>query len=168
MHITFTTGISVEQDDCHVEHGYGWPFKRQQIDVYGTGTAKEFDSLITKLNDQERYAFQIKREPSGFGPSDHSTFYAAKIPVFHLFTDLHNDYHRLAMILTKSTTKAFAALVSSVPILHWRLIAPKNHRHLRKLVVVALVVVERNKVPDPILAAFLISAALPKATHFKP
>jgi hypothetical protein len=68
--------------------------KDNKLTVYGTGTAKEFDGLITKLNEQPQYAFQIKREPSGFGPSDHSTFYAAKIPVFHLFTDLHNDYHR--------------------------------------------------------------------------
>jgi C-terminal processing protease CtpA/Prc len=30
----------------------------------------------------------------GFGPSDHSAFYAKGIPVLHLFTDLHEDYHR--------------------------------------------------------------------------
>ena len=30
----------------------------------------------------------------GFGPSDHSSFYAKGIPVLHFFTDLHDDYHR--------------------------------------------------------------------------
>ena len=30
----------------------------------------------------------------GFGPSDHSSFYAKNLPVLHLFTDLHGDYHR--------------------------------------------------------------------------
>ena len=30
----------------------------------------------------------------GFGPSDHSSFYAKGIPVLHFFTDLHEDYHR--------------------------------------------------------------------------
>ena len=30
----------------------------------------------------------------GFGPSDHMPFYAAGVPVLHLFTGLHDDYHR--------------------------------------------------------------------------
>ena len=68
--------------------------KNDELTLYGTGTAKEFDALVTKLNDRDPFHFKIKREPGGFGPSDHSSFYAAKIPVFHFFTGLHNDYHR--------------------------------------------------------------------------
>jgi hypothetical protein len=68
--------------------------KNEELVVYGTGTAKEFDALVTKLNDREPFNFKIKREPGGLGPSDHQTFYLAKIPVFHFFTGLHNDYHR--------------------------------------------------------------------------
>jgi hypothetical protein len=68
--------------------------KNDDLVVYGTGTAKEFDALVTKLNDRDPFHFTIKREPGGFGPSDHASFYAAKIPVFHFFTGLHNDYHR--------------------------------------------------------------------------
>ena len=30
----------------------------------------------------------------GFGPSDHASFYAKKIPVLHFFTGMHADYHR--------------------------------------------------------------------------
>jgi S1-C subfamily serine protease len=30
----------------------------------------------------------------GFGPSDHSAFYAAGVPVLHFFTGAHSDYHR--------------------------------------------------------------------------
>ena len=30
----------------------------------------------------------------GFGPSDHSSFYARNLPVLQFFTDLHDDYHR--------------------------------------------------------------------------
>ena len=66
--------------------------KDEELVVYGTGTAKEFDGLIDKLN--ERHGFKIKREAGGFGPSDHSSFYARQIPVLHFFTGLHNDYHR--------------------------------------------------------------------------
>lgn len=68
--------------------------KNEELVVYGTGTAKEFDALVTKLNDRDPFHFKIKREPGGLGPSDHQTFYLAKIPVFHFFTGLHNDYHR--------------------------------------------------------------------------
>ena len=66
--------------------------KNDELVIYGTGTAKNFDRLIDELN--ERHGFTIKREPGGFGPSDHSSFYAQKIPVLHFFTGLHNDYHR--------------------------------------------------------------------------
>ena len=30
----------------------------------------------------------------GFGPSDHSPFYAAGVPVLHFFTGAHDDYHK--------------------------------------------------------------------------
>lgn len=60
--------------------------------VYGTGTAKEFDPLVDELG--KKYDFKITKQPGGFGPSDHSSFYAKKIPVLHLFTGTHSDYHR--------------------------------------------------------------------------
>jgi peptidase M28-like protein/PDZ domain-containing protein len=66
--------------------------KDNELIVYGTGTAKQFDGLIDELNKQ--HGFKIKRDPGGFGPSDHSSFYAQKIPVLHFFTGLHSDYHR--------------------------------------------------------------------------
>jgi Zn-dependent M28 family amino/carboxypeptidase len=63
-----------------------------KLQVFGTGTAKEFEPLVDKLGEQ--YGFQIAKHPGGFGPSDHSSFYAKKIPVLHLFTGTHSDYHR--------------------------------------------------------------------------
>ncbi len=60
--------------------------------VYGARSAKEFPALLDSLN---WYAgFDLKALGDGYGPSDHSSFYAAKTPVLHLFTDLHEDYHR--------------------------------------------------------------------------
>jgi hypothetical protein len=60
--------------------------------VYGARSAKEFPALLDSLN---WYAgFDLKAQGDGFGPSDHSSFYAAKKPVLHIFTDLHEDYHR--------------------------------------------------------------------------
>src|SRR5262249_7189601 len=37
---------------------------------------------------------KVAAQGDGFGPSDHSSFYAKNIPVLHFFTDLHDDYHR--------------------------------------------------------------------------
>ena len=34
------------------------------------------------------------RTTGGYGPSDHSPFYAAGLPVFFTFTGAHEDYHR--------------------------------------------------------------------------
>jgi hypothetical protein len=60
--------------------------------VYGARSAKEFPALLDSLN---WYAgFDLKAQGDGYGPSDHSSFYAAKRPVLHIFTDLHEDYHR--------------------------------------------------------------------------
>jgi hypothetical protein len=60
--------------------------------VYGVKTAKEFPGLLDSLN---WYAgLDLKPQGDGYGPSDQSSFYAAKRPVLHLFTDLHEDYHR--------------------------------------------------------------------------
>jgi hypothetical protein len=66
--------------------------KDDKLVVYGTGTAQNFDPLIEKLC--QEMGFKLSKQPEGFGPSDHSSFYARKIPVLHLFTGTHTDYHR--------------------------------------------------------------------------
>src|SRR5262249_60471143 len=59
--------------------------------VGGVGSAKEFGPLIDRLNGKHR--FELTRDPSGFGPSDHASFYAKKIPVLFFFTGFHEQYH---------------------------------------------------------------------------
>ncbi|HVX13991.1 MAG TPA: M20/M25/M40 family metallo-hydrolase [Pirellulales bacterium] len=60
--------------------------------IQGVDTATEFNPLIDEL--AERYGFKVTKQPGGFGPSDHSSFYPHKIPVMHFFTGTHGDYHR--------------------------------------------------------------------------
>ena len=60
--------------------------------VYGARTAKEFPALLDSLN--WHAGFNLKAQGDGYGPSDQSSFYAAGRPVLHIFTDLHDDYHR--------------------------------------------------------------------------
>jgi hypothetical protein len=38
--------------------------------------------------------FNLQLNQDGFGPSDHSSFYAKKIPVLFFFTGTHADYHK--------------------------------------------------------------------------
>ena len=66
--------------------------RNKRLIVYGTGTAKEFPALVDSLN--WHAGFDLKAQGDGYGPSDQSSFYAAGRTVLHIFTDLHEDYHR--------------------------------------------------------------------------
>jgi membrane-associated protease RseP (regulator of RpoE activity) len=63
-----------------------------KLTVFGTGTAPRWDEWIDREAAERN--LQITKKPEGLGPSDHSSFYAKKIPVLHFFTGTHNDYHR--------------------------------------------------------------------------
>lgn len=63
--------------------------------VYGTATATELPELLQTANTAAGDSrLKVTGIGDGFGPSDHSSFYAKDIPVLHFFTDLHDDYHR--------------------------------------------------------------------------
>ena len=66
--------------------------RNDKLIVYGVATARELPAILEGANRQPRLA--INGVGDGFGPSDHSSFYAKGIPVLHFFTDLHDDYHR--------------------------------------------------------------------------
>ena len=63
-----------------------------ELTVYGTGSADTFDSVIDRAN--AKHQFDLVKIPTGYGPSDHQSFYQAGVPVLFFFTGLHNDYHR--------------------------------------------------------------------------
>ena len=60
--------------------------------VTGTGTSDVWNPLLDNLNSSAK--FELTRKPEGVGPSDHQSFYLKNIPVLHLFTGLHDFYHR--------------------------------------------------------------------------
>jgi hypothetical protein len=67
--------------------------REDKVIVYGTGTASELPALLEAANAGPR-PLVIRPVPDGFGPSDHTSFYAKGMPVLHFFTDLHEDYHK--------------------------------------------------------------------------
>ena len=63
-----------------------------ELTVYGTGSGDTMDEILEKSN--SRHQFDLFKIPTGYGPSDHQSFYKASVPVLFFFTGLHNDYHR--------------------------------------------------------------------------
>lgn len=59
--------------------------------VGGVGTSPVFREILEKANHtQLALAFQ----PSGYGSSDHTSFYVKNVPVLFFFSGLHADYHK--------------------------------------------------------------------------
>ena len=64
--------------------------KDNALAVYGTGTSPMFKQVLKAHNNK----FKLIENESGVGPSDHTSFYLADIPVLHFFTGQHEDYHK--------------------------------------------------------------------------
>ena len=62
----------------------------KKIIIYGVGTAAEWVPIIDWIKSD----FSIKKDSSGIGPSDQTSFYLKDIPVLHFFTGQHSDYHK--------------------------------------------------------------------------
>lgn len=60
--------------------------------VYGTGTAEEWSELVQRHAAEA--GIDVAEQPEGYGPSDHTSFYAKDVPVLHFFTNTHVDYHK--------------------------------------------------------------------------
>jgi hypothetical protein len=58
--------------------------------VHGVGTSPVFKQVLFANKD----SLNIAEHDSGIGPSDHTSFYLADIPVLHFFTGQHSDYHK--------------------------------------------------------------------------
>lgn len=61
------------------------------LTVYGVGSAKEFADLIERVSEDRDY--EVKPVAGVMGASDHYGFYLNRIPVFHFFTGLTEEYH---------------------------------------------------------------------------
>jgi membrane-associated protease RseP (regulator of RpoE activity) len=98
--------------------------KDRKLIIGGVGTAKEWQELIqagnatgtksTPMSDgpvppggpvvassngelkmiDPSKIFDLTLQQDGYGPSDHSSFYAKQIPVLFFWTGTHNDYHK--------------------------------------------------------------------------
>ncbi len=58
--------------------------------------------------------FDLTLNEDGYGPSDHSSFYAKQIPVLFFWTGTHNDYHKPSDTADKINYEGEARIVSFV------------------------------------------------------
>jgi hypothetical protein len=58
--------------------------------------------------------FMLTLNEDGFGPSDHSSFYARQVPVLFFWTGTHNDYHKPSDTADKINYEGEARIVSFV------------------------------------------------------
>ena len=84
--------------------------REYRIQLSGTGTAAEWDAVL----EAPIHGLSIKKDPAGVGPSDHTSFYYKNMPVLHLFTGTHEDYHKPADDAEKVNYKGMARLASLV------------------------------------------------------
>ncbi len=59
--------------------------------VGGVGTSPVFAKLLEQSNSS---GLRLESSRSGYGASDHTSFYVSDVPVLFFFSGLHSDYHR--------------------------------------------------------------------------
>ena len=63
----------------------------EKVVVFGTDSAAEWKPIVDAANVTAK--LKLTESGDGYGPSDQTSFYAAHIPVLHLFTGAHDRYH---------------------------------------------------------------------------
>ena len=66
--------------------------QEHKLNVLGADSSKAWPVRIETAN-KAAPEVKISAGGDGYGPSDHSSFYAAGVPVLHLFTGAHEQYH---------------------------------------------------------------------------
>lgn len=65
--------------------------KDNKLFAGGVGTSPGFRALVEQAN---QGSFNLAYNESGYGASDHQSFYMKGVPVIFFFSGLHSDYHR--------------------------------------------------------------------------
>jgi hypothetical protein len=66
--------------------------RRNHLSVLGGDSAAEWQAIVPAACERAKVRCDLGGD--GYGPSDHSSFYASGVPVLHLFTGIHDDYHK--------------------------------------------------------------------------
>jgi peptidase M28-like protein/PDZ domain-containing protein len=84
--------------------------RNDKLIVYGVTTATEMRGIVDSANTAQP-PLAVTALGDGFGPSDHASFYAKKIPVLQFFTDMHEDYHKATDVASKINVPGEARVI---------------------------------------------------------
>lgn len=126
LHFVENSPIPQDRVQAMVNFDMVGRLRDDRLIVYGTGTAEEMSALVDSANSGAT-PLKLAKVPDGFGPSDHSSFYAKGIPVLHLFTDLHEQYHR-STDTPETINHAGVSRVASYATRVTRLLADRDER----------------------------------------
>jgi len=93
--------------------------KDNRLTAFGAATAEEFTALLDSVN--APYGFQIAASGDGYGRSDQQSFFVEKIPVLHVFTGTHENYHRTTDDVDYINIEGAARVASLVADMTWDL-----------------------------------------------
>ncbi|HQW56286.1 MAG TPA: M28 family peptidase [Saprospiraceae bacterium] len=79
--------------------------------VGGVGTSPVWKGLLEQSNTAH---LKMVYDESGVGPSDHTSFYYANIPVLFYFTGQHSDYHKPSDDIDKINFEGMAAITTNI------------------------------------------------------
>jgi hypothetical protein len=102
--------VALDSIDAMINFDMVGRLRNDKLIVYGVATARELGAILDSANVAPSLA--ISAQGDGFGPSDHSSFYAKGIPVLHFFTDLHDDYHSATDDVEKINSTGEARIVA--------------------------------------------------------
>jgi hypothetical protein len=91
-HFVSNSPIPLESVVAMVNFDMVGRLRESQLEIFGTETAAEFPALLDSLDANSKLS--LSHVGDGYGPSDQTSFYARQIPVLHLFTGTHSEYHR--------------------------------------------------------------------------
>ncbi len=86
--------------------------REDELMVGGVGSSPAFRPMLE--DNAKGHGFVLDYSEAGYGPSDHSSFYAKGIPVLFFFTGVHDDHHRPTDTWEKINAEGEARVVSFV------------------------------------------------------
>jgi Tol biopolymer transport system component len=85
-------GLALADLDAMINMDMVGRLRENKLSVLGAESGEGWAALVEPAC--KRAGLTCRLSGDGYGPSDHSPFYAAGVPVLHLFTGTHSDYHR--------------------------------------------------------------------------
>ena len=103
--------VSISRTALMLNYDMVGRMKDRSLNVMGTDTGAGLKPLVEKALADAHLTGRYTA--GGYGPSDHSSFYAVHVPVLFFFTGAHADYHRATDTADKINAAGEAEIVAA-------------------------------------------------------